>query len=71
MCVFTDGYNSKLEVINTRDLYQAALELFNNYNPAKHLHLMQTLGNSYNATEIAQGITSALHGEETYKWFID
>lgn len=154
MCVFTDGYNSKLEVTNTRDLYQAALELFNNYNPAKHLHLMQTLGNSYltehqfcqilgkmrlyqtlpqgyqkaiprmlltdtqinnvaksyvsdpnfsgigndlnmwkfynlltgsnkssyidsfldralNATEIAQGITSALHGEEAYKWFID
>lgn len=154
MCVFTDGYNSKLEVTNTRDLYQAALELFNQYNPAKHLHLMQTLGNSYltehqfcqilgkmrlyqtlpqgyqkaiprmlltdtqinnvaksyvsdvnfgglgndlnmwrfynlltgsnkssyidsfldralNATEIAQGITSALHGEETYKWFID
>lgn len=154
MCVFTDGYNSKLEVTNTRDLYQAALELFNNYNPAKHLHLMQTLGNSYltehqfcqilgkmrlyqtlpqgyqkaiprmlltdtqinnvakcyvsdpnfgslgndlnmwkfynlltgsnkssyidsfldralNATEFAQGITSALHGEEAYKWFID
>lgn len=154
MCVFTDGYKSKLEVTNTRDLYQAALELFNNYNPAKHLHLMQTLGNSYltehqfcqilgkmrlyqtlpqgyqkaiprmlltdtqinnvaksyvsdpnfgslgndlnmwkfynlltgsnkssyidsfldralNATEIAQGITSALHGEEAYKWFID
>lgn len=154
MCVFTDGYNSKLEVTNTRDLYQAALELFNQYNPAKHLHLMQTLGSSYltehqfcqilgkmrlyqtlpqgyqkaiprmlltdtqinnvaksyvsdvnfgglgndlnmwrfynlltgsnkssyidsfldralNATEIAQGITSALHGEEAYKWFID
>lgn len=154
MCVFTDGYNSKLEVTNTRDLYQAALEMFNQYNPAKHLHLMQTLGNSYltehqfcqilgkmrlyqtlpqgyqkaiprmlltdtqinnvaksyvsdanfgglgndlnmwrfynlltgsnkssyidsfldralNATEIAQGITSALHGEEAYKWFID
>lgn len=154
MCIFTDGYNSKLEVTNTRDLYQAALELFNNYNPAKHLHLMQTLGNSYltehqfcqilgkmrlyqtlpqgyqkaiprmlltdtqinnvaksyvsdpnfssigndlnmwkfynlltgankssyidsfldralNATEIAQGISSALHGEERYKWFID
>lgn len=154
MCVFSDGYNSKLEVTNTRDLYQAALELFNQYNPAKHLHLMQTLGNSYltehqfcqilgkmrlyqtlpqgyqkaiprmlltdtqinnvaksyvsdanfgglgndlnmwkfynlltgsnkssyidsfldralNATEIAQGITSALHGAEAYKWFID
>lgn len=154
MCVFTDGYNSKLEVTNTRDLYQAALELFNNYNPAKHLHLMQSLGNtsmsehqfcqilgkmrlyqclpngyqkslprmlltdtqinsvakayinddnfgsfgsdlnmwkfynlltgankssyidsfldrSLNATEMAVGINSALHGDEKYKWFID
>ncbi|THG51743.1 DUF3871 family protein, partial [Bacteroides faecichinchillae] len=25
---------------------RSALELFNNYNPAKHLHLMQQLGNT-------------------------
>lgn len=154
MCVFTDGYRSQIEVSSTKDLYRALLELFNQYNPAKHLHLMQSLGNtvmtehhfatllgrmrlyqclpqgyqkrlprmlltdtqinsvarayisdenfgsfgseldmwrfynlltgankssyidsfldrSLNATEIAVGISSALHGDERYKWFID
>ena len=154
MCVFTDGYRSQIEVSSTKDLYRALLELFNQYNPAKHLHLMQSLGNtvmtehqfvtllgrmrlyqclpqgyqkrlprmlltdtqinsvartyisdenfgsfgseldmwrfynlltgankssyidsfldrSLNATEMAVGISSALHGDERYKWFID
>ena len=154
MCIFTDGYNSDLRVSNTTELYTAALELFNNFNPAKQIHLMQQLGNtsmsehqfcqilgrmrlyqslptgmqkrlprmlltdtqinsvakayindenfggtggelnlwrfyglltgankssyidsfldrSLNASEIAQGITAALHGDERYKWFID
>ena len=46
MCVFTDGYRSQIEVSSTKDLYRALLELFNQYNPAKHLHLMQSLGNT-------------------------
>ncbi len=154
LCVTTDGYLGQLEVTNTSDLYRAVLEMFNHYSPAKHIHLMQTLGNSYlsehqfaqilgkmrlyqclpqgyqksvprllitdtqinsvakaymqdtnfggfggdlsmwkfynlltgankssyidsfldrayNATEIAQGINAALHGDEKYKWFID
>ena len=154
MCIFTDGYKDDLRVSNTNELYRSALELFNNYNPAKHLHLMQQLGNtsmsehqfaqilgkmrlyqclpggyqkrlprmlltdtqinsvakayindenfgsfgndlnmwkfynlltgankssyidsfldrSLNATEMAVGINAALHGDETYKWFID
>lgn len=154
LCVTTDGYLGQLEVTNTSDLYRAVLEMFNHYDPAKHIHLMQTLGNSYlsehqfaqilgkmrlyqclpqgyqksvprllitdtqinsvakaymqdtnfggfggdlsmwkfynlltgankssyidsfldrayNATEIAQGINAALHGDEKYKWFID
>lgn len=154
LCVTTDGYLGQLEVANTSDLYRAVLEMFNHYDPAKHIHLMQTLGNSYlsehqfaqilgkmrlyqclpqgyqksvprllitdtqinsvakaymqdanfggfggdlsmwkfynlltgankssyidsfldrayNATEIAQGINAALHGDEKYKWFID
>lgn len=154
LCVSTDGYKSSLEVSNTSELYRAVLEMFHAYNPAKHIHLMQTLGNSfltehqfaqilgkmrlyqclpqsyqksvprllitdtqinsvakaymqdsdfggfggdlsmwkfynlltgankssyidsfldraYNATEIAQGINMALHGDERYKWFID
>ena len=46
MCIFTDGYKDDLKVSNTGELYRSALELFNNYNPAKHLHLMQQLGNT-------------------------
>lgn len=154
MCIFTNGYKDELRVNNTAELYRSALELFNSYNPAKHLHLMQSLGNtsmsehqfcqilgkmrlyqclpngyqkslprmlltdtqinsvakayindenfgsfgndlnmwkfynlltgankssyidsfldrSLNATEIAVGINSALHGDEKYQWFID
>lgn len=44
MCVFTDGYKDDVRVTSTGELYKAALEMFYGYNPAKHLHLMQTLG---------------------------
>ena len=154
MCIFSDGYKDDLRLSSTTDLYRAALELFNNYNIAKQIHLMQQLGNtsmtehqfcqilgkmrlyqclptgvqkhlprmlltdtqinsvakayindsnfggesgelnmwnfynlltgankssyidsfldrSLNASEIAMGINAALHGDETYKWFID
>ena len=47
LCVSTDGYLSYLEVTNTNELYRAVLELFNRYDPAKHIHLMQTLDNTY------------------------
>ena len=46
MSIFTDGYMDELRVSNTTELYRAALELFNNFNPAKQLHLMQQLGNT-------------------------
>ncbi|WP_346998362.1 DUF3871 family protein [Bacteroides cellulosilyticus] len=46
MCIFTNGYKDDLRVSNTSELYRSALELFNDYNPAKHLHLMQQLGNT-------------------------
>ena len=154
MCIFSDGYKDDLRVSSTTDLYRAALELFNNFNIAKQIHLMQQLENtsmtehqfcqilgkmrlyqclptgvqkhlprmlltdtqinsvakayindsnfggesgelnmwnfynlltgankssyidsfldrSLNASEIAMGINAALHGDETYKWFID
>lgn len=154
MCVFTDGYKDDFRVSNTNELYRSALELFNGYNAAKHIHLMQSLGDTYmsehqfcqiigrmrlyqclptgyqkvlprmlltdtqinsvakayinddnfgsfgneldmwkfynfltgankssyidsfldrslNATELATGICSALHGDGKYKWFID
>ena len=154
LCVYTDGYLGNLEVSSTSDLFRSVLEMFNRYDPAKHIHLMQTLGNSYltehqfcqilgkmrlyqclpqgyqksvprllitdtqinsvarayiqdenfggfggdlsmwrfynlltgankssyidsfldrslNATEVAQGINMALHGDGRYSWFID
>ncbi|MDM8242467.1 DUF3871 family protein [Phocaeicola barnesiae] len=154
LCVYTDGYLGNLEVSSTNDLFRSVLEMFNRYDPAKHIHLMQMLGNSYltehqfcqilgkmrlyqclpqgyqksvprllitdtqinsvakayiqdenfggfgsdlsmwrfynlltgankssyidsfldrslNATEVAQGINMALHGDERYSWFID
>ena len=154
LCVYTDGYLGNLEISSTSDLFRSVLEMFNRYDPAKHIHLMQTLGNSYltehqfcqilgkmrlyqclpqgyqksvprllitdtqinsvakayiqdenfggfggdlsmwkfynlltgankssyidsfldrslNATEVAQGINMALHGDERYSWFID
>ena len=46
MCIFTDGYKDDLRVSNTTELYQSALELFHNFNPAKQLHLMKQLGNT-------------------------
>lgn len=47
LCVSSDGFVEQLEVMNTSDLYLRVLEMLNLYNPAKHLHLMQTLGNTY------------------------
>ena len=46
MCVFTDGYKGELRVSSTRELYQRVMELFNQFNPAKQIHLMQQLCNS-------------------------
>ena len=46
MCVSTDGLLSQLEVSNMSDLFGGVLEMLHGYNPAKHIHLMQTLGNT-------------------------
>lgn len=47
LCVSSDGYVGQLEVSNTADLYRNVLDMLHNYNPAKHIHLMQMLGNTY------------------------
>ena len=46
LCLFTDGYKEDLRVSSTSELYKAALELFNQFNIAKQIHLMQQLSNS-------------------------
>ena len=50
-----DGVKLQLEVMNLNDLYKAVLELFYNFNPAREIHLMQTLSQSYlTETQFAQ-----------------
>lgn len=50
-----DGVKLQLEVMNLNDLYKAILELFYNFNPAKEIHLMQNLSQSYlTETQFAQ-----------------
>lgn len=154
MCIMSDGFQQELKALNVNDLYRGALELFHHFNPAKQIHLMQQLGNTFisehqfcqilgrmrlyqslptskqralpkmlltdtqinavskayihddnfrgengslsmwkfynlltgankssyidnfldrslNASEIALGINAAMHGDDSYKWFID
>ena len=47
MCVFKDGYKDDIKVMSTKELFRATLELLNNFNTAKNIHLLQTLGDSY------------------------
>lgn len=47
MCIFTDGYKQDLRVTSATGLYQAALELFSNFNPARQLVFMKSLDNTY------------------------
>lgn len=55
--------------------YGKDLNMWNFYNlltgANKSSYIDSFLDRSLNATEIAQGINSALHGDERYKWFID
>ena len=46
MCIFTDGYKGELRVSSTRELYQRVMELLNQFNAGKQIHLMQQLCNS-------------------------
>jgi len=47
LCISTDGYQSEIKVMSTTDLSKAVLELFQLYNPARHLHLMSSLKDSF------------------------
>ena len=42
-----DGVKLSLEVMTVSDIYKAAMELFYSFLPAKQIHLMQTLSNTY------------------------
>ena len=49
------GVKLSMEVMDLKQLYQQVMELFNQFNPAKDIHLMQTLSNTYlTETQFAQ-----------------
>ena len=49
------GVKLSMEVMDLKQLYQQVMELLNQFNPAKDIHLMQTLSNTYlTETQFAQ-----------------
>lgn len=50
-----DGLKMNIEVMNINDLYRSVMDLFHQFNPAKQLHLMSSLCNTYlTETQFAQ-----------------
>lgn len=47
MCVSTDSFKSELKVIDVNGLFNAAMQLFQEYNAAKHLYYMEAFKDSY------------------------
>ena len=47
MCVSTDGFKSELKVMDVNGLFNAAMQLFQDYNAAKHLYYMGAFKDSY------------------------
>ena len=50
-----DGVRLSMEVMSVRDIYKNVMDLFSGFIPARDLHLMQTLSNTYlTETQFAQ-----------------
>lgn len=50
-----DGVRLSMEVMNVQDIYKAVMDLLYSFNPAREIHLMQTLANtSLTETQFAQ-----------------
>ena len=47
MCISTDGFKSELKVMDILGLFNAAMQLFQDYNAAKHLYYMGAFKDSY------------------------
>ncbi len=47
MCISTDGLKTEIKAMSIHDLSKAIISLFEQYNPAKQLHLMSGLKDSY------------------------
>jgi len=47
LCISTDGYKTEIRVMSIQELFNAVMMLFQQYNAAKHLHIMSSFKNSY------------------------
>ena len=47
LCVSTDGYMSEIKVMSSQELFKTVIQLFEQYNIAKHLYLMEAYKDSY------------------------
>ena len=47
LCVSTDGYMSEIKVMSSQELFKSVIQLFQQYNIAKHLYLMEAYKDSY------------------------
>mgnify|MGYP003071244136 CR=1 FL=1 len=47
MCISTDGFKSELKVMDIHGLFNTAIQLFQDYNAAKHLYYMGAFKDSY------------------------
>ena len=47
ICISTDGFKSELKVMDVHSLFNAAIQLFQDYNAAKHLYYMGAFKDSY------------------------
>lgn len=59
LCVSTDGYKTEIKAMSTTDLFKSVMELFQIYNPARHLHLM----NSFKDTSLSEHQFAQLIGK--------
>jgi len=50
LCISTDGFKEEVKAVSCSELLQKVIQLFQLYNVAKHLHLMNTF-KEYNMTE--------------------
>ena len=70
-----EKWDKTRQQIKGKDEEAKSLNMWKFYNlltgANKSSYIDSFLDRSLNASEIAQGITSALHGDEKYKWFID
>jgi len=47
LCISTDGLKTEIKAMSIQELFKAIIQLFQQYNIAKHLHLMNSYKDSY------------------------